>query len=112
MANTYVFSDKVMSITFDGSTAWDSTTTAGGNTTTYPNGMLIESIEYLSGGTAGAMTIRAGAAANAKMFMASSTVATDRSVKYFNAEKSQKRLKPYVVGNEASSGAQISIVLK
>lgn len=105
MANTIVKGNHGLSITFDGATAWDSTTL-------YPEGIVIESMEFKPTATDDLIAVRETTATGRFYFNEKAATAYDNKIKYFNTEKSWKKFKPYIVGNEVSAGAILIIEMK
>ncbi len=105
MALTVTKGKQTISIVFDGSTPWDSGTD-------YPNGLCIESMEFKPTATDDIITVREIGATGVQYFSEKAATEFDNKIKYFNTERSRKRFYPYVVGNQASSGGMLIIVLK
>jgi len=105
MALTVKTGSHTISVLFDGATAWDSTTS-------YPDGLVIESFEFKPTATDDIIIVREGVATGVQYFSEKAATAYDNKIKYFNTEDSQKRLKPYVVGNEATNGSLLIIQCK
>ena len=105
MALTVTTGKHTISILFDGSTPWDSGTD-------YSNGLVIESMEWKPTATDDIITVRETDASGVQYFSEKAATAFDNKIKYFNTEKSIKKFYPYVVGNQATSGGLLIIVLK
>jgi len=105
MALTTVTGKHTINITFDGSTLWDSGTA-------YPDGLVIESMEFVPAATADILTVRETDASGVAYFNATGANAYDNYTKYFNTEKSSKKFYPYVVGNQATTAGMLIIELK
>ncbi|MCP3684321.1 MAG: hypothetical protein GY861_16710 [bacterium] len=105
MALTVAKGSYGISIVFDGSTPWDSTTD-------YPEGLLIESFEFKPTATDDIMIVRDTTASGRFLFHEKAATEYDSKIKLFPAEGSKKKFSPYIVGNEASSGTILIIELK
>ena len=105
MALTIVKGRHTMSVVFDGSTAWDSGTD-------YPDGFMIESMEFKPTATDDVMIVRELVSGGCAYFNEKAATEYDNKIKYFNTEDSSKRFFPYVVGAEGSSGAMLILELK
>lgn len=97
--------DNVISILFDGSTLWDSATD-------YPNGLVIESMEFVPSATNDILIVRQAVATGVQYFQIKAASAYTNHIKYFNTGDGVKRMYPYIVGAEASSGGLLIITLK
>lgn len=104
MANTIVVSQCGVTITFDGSTAWD-------GATLFPDGILLDSMEYIVVAASNAIKVRIGTATGRVIFNESGSVSLENKIKYFHADNRRKR-KLYVVGNEVSASSMLIIEFK
>ena len=105
MALTELKGNNTISVLFDAATLWDSQTA-------YPDGLLIESMEFKPTATDDLIIVREKIATGVQYFSEKSATAYDNKIKYFNTEKSRKRLFPYVKADERTTGTLLIIVLK
>ena len=96
---------NVISILFDGSTPWDSATS-------YPDGLVIESMEFVPAATDDILIVRESIATGVQYFQNKAATVHTSKIKYFNVGSSVRRLYPYVVGAEATTGVLLIITLK
>jgi len=102
---TGTIGDNVISILFDGSTPWDSATN-------YPDGLVIESMEFVPAATDDVLIVRQAIATGVQYFQNKAATVFTSKIKYFNTGNTVKRLYPYVVGAEATTGVLLIITLK
>jgi len=105
MANTITKGDHTINILFDGATAWDPIAD-------YPAGLCVESLEMKPTATDDLISVREDDASGISFFNEKAATAYDNKIKYFNTEKSEKRFRLYIVGNEVSTGVILIIELK
>lgn len=101
MANDIKVSQGGITITFDGTTAWDAATL-------FPDGILLDSLEHVVLSPTSTMQVRAETATGRVLFRNEGSTILENKMKYFNADNRRKR-KLYVVGNEVSNGAMLII---
>ena len=105
MANTTVKGTWTLDVLFDGVTAWDMADH-------YIAGLCVESLEFKPTATDDFIILRETTATGPRCFDVKASTSYDSKIKYFNTEKSMKKLLLYVVGNEVSAGARLIITLK
>ena len=98
MANTIVKGAHGISITFDGNTAWDSTTD-------YPDGLDIDSILFIPTATDDALIVYDTTASGRQLVNYTAATAYDHKIKYFS--NVGHTLKPYV----AAAGVSANVIM-
>ncbi len=104
MPNTVKTGSNGVTIVFDGSTAWDSSSLAS-------SGMPVGSLEFKPVATDDICAVREDASATGrKIFDEKAATAYDNKIKYFNATAESGRLyKLYVVGSEVTASCTLII---
>ena len=105
MANTIVVGKGTIHITFDGATAYD-IASGSGLTNDPTDGLKVKSLLFIPSAADDAIVVRDEIAAGAPYFEALAIDAYDEKIKYFAGDR---RLKLYIVGNQASSGSKLLI---
>ena len=105
MANTIVYGENSVDITFDGATAWAPAQV-----------YRVKSFEFIPGGNAKTVTVRGkGSATGPIEFYALSAIAdgaADQRKSYEHGyDGNGRNITPYIVGNEASASSRLIIKL-
>jgi len=105
MSNTIVVGEGIIHITFDGATAYD-IASGSGLTNDPTDGIRVKSMMFIPSATDDTIKVREETATAAPHFEATAADKYDAKVKYFFGDR---RIKPYIVGNQASAGSKLLI---
>lgn len=104
MSNTITYGENGFSVVLDGSEL--------DMITKFPSGVHLESLEMVTTATDDILAVREANATGRFLFHEKSATAYDNKIKYFNTERSKKRIKLYVKAAEATSGVILIVELK
>lgn len=102
MANTVTAGQSGVTVVFDGSTAWDSSTL-------YPSGIDVDSLEFIPAVATDIISVRDTIDTGRVIFQKTALSSTVSVLKHFT---SKRKLKLYVVGNQVSANSTLIIEKK